>query len=78
MDANPTPSGRQGKLTLAIDIGGTRLKVGLLNQNGELVAGPNRVNTPPQPVPDLVVDALADLAGPLGEFAGSRWDFQAS
>ncbi|MEA2742400.1 MAG: polyphosphate glucokinase [Acetobacteraceae bacterium] len=67
MDTNPPP-GRRGKLTLAIDIGGTRLKAGLLDQNGEMVAGPNRVNTPPHPVPQIVVDALVGLASPLGHF----------
>jgi polyphosphate glucokinase len=68
MDANPTPPRKRGKLTLAIDIGGTRLKAGLLDQAGEMVAGPNRMNTPPRPVPQVVVDALAGLALPLGEF----------
>jgi polyphosphate glucokinase len=68
MDANPTPSGKLGKLTLAIDVGGTRLKVGLLDQHGEMVAGPNRINTPPHPTPLLVLDALVGLAGPLGHF----------
>ena len=59
---------KRGKLTLAIDIGGTRLKAGLLDQNGEMVAGPNRVNTPPHPVPQVVVDALVGLARPMGSF----------
>jgi polyphosphate glucokinase len=68
MDTNPDPLGKRGKLTLAIDVGGTRLKAGLLDQNGNMVAGPNRVNTPPQPVPQAVVDALVGLATPLGNF----------
>jgi polyphosphate glucokinase len=68
METPPYPPGRRGKLTLAIDIGGTRLKAGVLDQKGELVAGPNRVNTPPHPVPAVVVDMLIDLAGPLGNF----------
>jgi polyphosphate glucokinase len=68
MEINPNPPGKRGKLTLAIDVGGTRLKAGLLDQNGEMVAGPNRVNTPPHPIPQVVVDALVGLAGPLGNF----------
>jgi polyphosphate glucokinase len=68
MDVNPAPPRRRGKVTLAIDIGGTRLKAGLLNQDGNMVAGPNRVNTPPRPTPQVVVDALVGLASPLGEF----------
>jgi polyphosphate glucokinase len=68
MDINPDPKGKRGTLTLAIDVGGTRLKAGLLDQDGEMVAGPNRVDTPPHPVPQVVVDALVGLASPLGDF----------
>jgi polyphosphate glucokinase len=68
MDINPDPAGKHGKLTLAIDVGGTRLKAGLLNQNGDMVAGPNRVDTPPKPIPQVVVEALVGLASPLGHF----------
>jgi polyphosphate glucokinase len=68
MDINPDPPGKRGKLTLAIDVGGTRLKAGLLDQNGEMVAGPNRVDTPPHPAPQVVLDALVALASPLGHF----------
>ena len=68
MDINPDPSGQAGKITLAIDIGGSKLKAGLLDQDGVLVAGPNRVNTPPRPIPQVVVDELVGLAAPLGEF----------
>jgi polyphosphate glucokinase len=68
MDINPAASRRHDLLTLAIDVGGTKLKVGLLDARGDLVAGPNRVNTPAQPLPVAVVAALADLASPLGRF----------
>jgi polyphosphate glucokinase len=68
MDIDPGPKSKRGALTLAIDVGGTRLKAGLLNQRGEMVAGPNRVNTPEHPAPQVVVDALVDLATPLGDF----------
>ena len=68
MDINPDPPGKKGKVTLAIDVGGTRLKAGLLDQNGDMVAGPNRISTPPHPTPQLVLEALAGLAHPLGDF----------
>lgn len=55
-------------LTLAIDIGGTRLKAGLLDPAGQMVAGPTRTDTPPQPEPKLIVDTLVDLVRPLGRF----------
>ncbi len=68
MDISPDPRGQRNMLTLAIDIGGSRLKAGLLDQNGDIVAGPNRMNTPPQPFPPIVVDSLVGLAAPLGSF----------
>jgi len=58
----------QGPLTLAIDIGGTRLKAGLLDAAGQLVAGPNRVDTPAVASPQVVVEALLGLATPLVPF----------
>jgi polyphosphate glucokinase len=66
MDINADPAG--AALTLAIDIGGSKLKAGVLDQNGKLVAGPNRIETPSAPGPQAVVDALAGLATPLGHF----------
>ena len=68
MDIDSDPSRQAGPLTLAIDVGGTRLKAGVLNTAGALVAGPNRVNTPARPAPQIVVEALVNLASPLGHF----------
>jgi polyphosphate glucokinase len=68
MDINPDPARKHGALTLAIDIGGSHLKAGLLDHEGAMVAGPNRVDTPPSPFPQVVVDALVGLALPLGKF----------
>lgn len=65
MDTSVAP---RGPLTLAIDIGGTRLKVGLLDPDGTMVAGPNRENTPSPATPEAVVDTLVHLASPLGHF----------
>ncbi len=55
-------------LTLAIDVGGTRLKAGVLDPAGAFVAGPSRVNTPHPGGPEAVLAALAGIVGPLGEF----------
>ncbi|PPQ28345.1 ROK family protein [Rhodopila globiformis] len=68
MDIAPKPSRQSKPLTLAIDVGGTRLKAGLLSPSGEMVAGPNRVNTPDSPTPAAVVEILVGLATPLGHF----------
>jgi polyphosphate glucokinase len=68
MGITPKPSRQPTPLTLAIDIGGTRLKTGLLDAKGEMVAGPNRVDTPARPTPQAVVEALINLALPLGHF----------
>jgi polyphosphate glucokinase len=57
-----------GKLTLAIDIGGTGLKTGLLDVSGKMIGGPVRVDTPHPADPDVVVDALVELANRLGQF----------
>jgi len=56
------------KLTLAIDIGGSHLKAGVLNITGEMVSGPARVVTPKPAKPAAVVTALVELVKPLGRF----------
>jgi polyphosphate glucokinase len=58
----------RGKLTLAIDIGGTGLKAGVLDAEGNLVAPHARVETPPHGTPDQVLEALIGLVQPLGAF----------
>jgi polyphosphate glucokinase len=55
-------------LTLAIDIGGTHLKGGILNPKGDMVAGPVRVETPRPATPQALVKALTELLTPLGHF----------
>lgn len=54
--------------TLAIDIGGTNLKAGLLSPGGHLTADPVRARTPHPATPDPVIALLEKLARPLGEF----------
>jgi polyphosphate glucokinase len=57
-----------GPLVLAIDIGGTHLKAGILAPTGMMSAGPQRVDTPHPAVPAAVVAALVNLVGPLRPF----------
>jgi polyphosphate glucokinase len=57
-----------GPLTLAIDVGGSHLKAGILASTGTMSAGPDRVDTPHPATPDAVVAALVDLASPLRPF----------
>ena len=60
---------RGGSLrTLAIDIGGTRLKASVLDAKGEMTEPPHRVDTPHPATPDAVLDALLTLIAPLGAF----------
>jgi polyphosphate glucokinase len=68
LDQVSTAERSAGLLTLAIDIGGTRLKAGILATTGKMSTGPHRVDTPHPAAPAAVVDALVDLVGPLGKF----------
>ena len=63
-DTLPRPAPR----TLAIDIGGTRLKAGILDEVGTMIAGPERVDTPHPSGPSDIVAALTQLVRPLGSF----------
>jgi polyphosphate glucokinase len=58
----------RGKLTLAIDIGGTGLKAGVLDGDGAVVEPHARVDTPAKKTPAAVVEALLALIKPLGAF----------
>jgi polyphosphate glucokinase len=58
----PTP------LTLAIDIGGSHLKAGILTVSGEMLSGPARIETPKPAKPDAVVAALKGLSRQFGRF----------
>ena len=55
-----------GKLTLAIDIGGTGLKASIVDDAGQLRADRVRIATPVGAAPQRVVEMLADLVKPLG------------
>jgi len=55
--------------TLAIDIGGTGIKAALLDAAGAMISERERVPTPPKPIaPDALVQAIDDVATPLGAF----------
>lgn len=53
---------------LAIDIGGTGLKAAILNHEGEMLTERHRVETPHPCKSEDLVDALAGLVEPLGDF----------
>jgi polyphosphate glucokinase len=55
-------------LTLAIDIGGSHLKAGVLDPAGKMIAGPKSVETPEPAKPAAVVAALIELAKSLDRF----------
>ncbi len=55
--------------TLAVDIGGTGLKLALLDGAGRIIGERVRVPTPPPPVaPDVLAGAIDGAVGKLGEF----------
>ena len=64
----PPSSTRTPPRTLAIDIGGTRMKAGILDADGTMIAGPERVKTPNPRGPDIVVATLVELVRPLGAY----------
>jgi polyphosphate glucokinase len=57
-----------GMRTLAIDIGGTGLKALVLGPDGTALTERARVETPRPATPEAILEALADLVTPLGEF----------
>jgi len=65
---DPAPASALGPVTLAIDIGGSNLKAGLLDRDGAVVGKRVKVPTMHPSPPDLVVPALVSLAGQLGHF----------
>ncbi len=57
-----------GPMTLAIDIGATGLKAGVLDGDGTLIVPRAHVDTPKRGTPDKVLEALFGLIRPLGTF----------
>ena len=69
MNDASSPGGHPaGPLTLAIDIGGTRLKASVLAATGRMIEQPDRVDTPHPAKPDAVVALLEGIVKPLGAF----------
>ena len=62
------PSGPQGPMTLAIDIGGTKLKAGLLDRDGAMVGERAAVPTVQPSTPERVMTALTQLASMVGPY----------
>jgi polyphosphate glucokinase len=59
---------RQDLLTLVVDVGGSGIKAMVLNPDGIPVTERIRVETPRPAKPQLVIDAIANLAKVQGEF----------
>ena len=57
-----------GPRTLAIDIGATGLKAGLLDTDGHLITPRVRTDTPKKCPPGMIVETLLTLIQPLGGF----------
>ena len=55
-------------ITLALDIGGSGLKAGLMDADGLLIGTSARVETPQPAPPEAVLPALVGLAHVLGDF----------
>jgi polyphosphate glucokinase len=64
--AMQTPVDRR---TLAVDIGGTGIKLALLDGEGNMIGKRLRVLTPPPPVaPEIITETIDQAARPLGQF----------
>lgn len=57
-----------GLRTLAVDIGGSGVKVMVLDESGEPLTDRARVDTPQPPLPEKVIEAIAQLAATQGKF----------
>ncbi len=54
--------------TLAVDIGGSKIKAMVLDEEGNPVTERERKKTPNPATPDSVMDVIMELSGKLGEF----------
>ena len=54
--------------TLSVDIGGSGIKAMVLDEAGNPLTERSRQDTPQPPKPDVVIDAIAQLAAGQGEF----------
>ena len=58
----------KGKVTLAIDIGGSGIKVMLLDKKGRAISERERADTPTPATPAAVLKVIKNLSGQLGSF----------
>ena len=54
--------------TLSVDIGGSGIKMMVLDEAGVALTERSRVETPQPPKPDVVIEAIATLASAQAEF----------
>jgi polyphosphate glucokinase len=69
VSANLEADALSGPFTLAIDIGGTRVKGAVLSANGALAAEPKHLATPMPATPDQVIRVVASIASSMPSFA---------
>jgi polyphosphate glucokinase len=56
------------KLTLAVDVGGSGIKMLILDEQGQPQTERARIDTPQPATPDRIIPAIAQLASTVGEF----------
>lgn len=59
---------KQGPRTLSIDVGGSGVKMMILDADGQPLTERLRRKTPDQPTPVVVLDEMASMAQEIGEF----------
>lgn len=59
---------KRGPRTLAVDIGGSGVKAGVLDAHGRIVGERVRVKTPARCPPSVLVRAIVELVGPLATY----------
>lgn len=66
--ATPAPVKAPGVRTLAVDIGGTGIKVITLDEKGAAITERVRQETPQPATPDAIIKVIVDIAAKQGEF----------